>query len=309
MGSAEKAYPFYPEPEEIDKWCDSIWQDADRIECKVEVLNDNGWRHDFGDYQARLQLVKFMPADLPAFYGAWQPALSGEKPLAVHLPGYGGELSVHPEIAAKGFNVLNLSPMGYWTPEGIDLSRKDKQLPEHFPVLPDTLRSNRKHGYNEWLRCVIYAVRWAWTQSSVFENRVSFYGTSQGGGASVLAGSLFKDHGIRCIAADEPFLTDYPAAKTAGAYHALMKVLEEAPNLEDAYRTLAVADTLAHTHRINCPILVTEGEKDTVCPPFTMRHLHSRLGSTSAYISFANRQHGYSYEFARIVETWLFLYA
>ncbi len=308
MGTAEKAYPFYPEPSVIDAWCDSIWESASAGTCQAEVLPDAGWRNNFGDYQARSQIIKFTPEGLPPFYGAWQGALVGPAPLVVHLPGYGGELSVHPEIAAKGFNVLNLSPLGYWTPDGFAEEFRDKQTLS-WPVLQDTLRSNGEHGYKEWLRCVIYSVQWAWRLPVVLPDRVSFYGTSQGGGTAILAGSLFKDHGIRCIAADEPFLTDYPQADCTGAYEILRFAVAEQASKEEAYAKAAVADTLAHTHRIECPILVTEGTNDTVCPPPTVRHLFSRLGATCGFISFKDRYHGYAYEFSRLAEMWFGMYA
>ena len=308
MGAIEKPYGYYPEPEEIDAWTDQVWADAHTRTGRGELLPDAGWTNNFGDYQARTQIVRFEYEGLPTFYGVWQAAISGPAPLVVHLPGYGGELSVHPPMAACGFNVLNLSPMGYWTPKGFDESKRDKATGS-WPVLMDTLRSDRKHGYADWLQCVVCAVEWAWTQGSVIPGRVSFYGTSQGGGTSILAGSLFRDHGIRCIASDEPYLTDYPLSNLRGAYVILTYAVREQSSPEEAYRKLAVVDTLAHTHRIHCPILVTTGTADVVCPPETVRKLDARLDGTHAMVTFEGRPHGYAFEFARLAETWLKMYA
>lgn len=308
MGSCEKPYEYYPEPKEIDAWIDKVWATGHGKAGKGDLLPNNGWANDFGDYQARTQLVRFEYEGLPVFFGVWQAAISGPAPLVVHLPGYGGELSVHPPMAACGFNVLNLSPLGYWTPNGFDESKRDRETLS-WPVLMDTLRSNREHGYMDWLQCVICAVEWAWNQKSVLPDRVSFYGCSQGGGTSILAGSLFRDHGIRCIAADEPFLTDYPLADLRGAYSILTFAVQAEKSREGAYRKLAVVDTLAHTHRIHCPIVITTGTADTVCPPETVYKLDSRMDGTHAMITFEGRPHGYAFEFARLAETWMKLYA
>ncbi len=52
------------------------------------------------------------------FYALFQPALGGPWPLVVHTPGYGSEISLHPEIAFAGYNVLHIQPMGYMSPSG-----------------------------------------------------------------------------------------------------------------------------------------------------------------------------------------------
>lgn len=301
------AFAFYPTQSQLEDWIDSIWQLADATPMTVDILPDPGWRNNFGTmHMAFNRLVRFSPEGMRPFYGIWQPVVTGPCPLAVHLPGYGAELSVHPDTAAQGFNVLQLSPMGYWTPDGFDESLRKNG---HFPVLPDTIESHAREGYRHWLLCCVLAVRWAWTQPCVLPDRVSFYGTSQGGGTSLLCASIFMGKGLRCAAADEPFLTNYPQANWRGAYQVAHAAFDNAADKKDAWHSLGFVDTLSHAHRLTCPVLLSEGGADEACPPDTIEPLYDLLPSTKAKYFMDNRWHGYNREFMHLVWAWLRLYA
>lgn len=253
------------------------------------------------------RLMKFTPAGRRPFYGIWQPALRGPAPLVVHLPGYGAELSVHPDVNAEGYNVLQLSPLGYWTPDGFDDSLR--RASGDWPVLPDTMISDGAGGYRDWLSDAAGAVMWAWTQPQVLPGRVSFYGTSQGGGTALLLGSVFSGAGTRCVAADEPFLTNYPLADFRGAYGILRGAFDDLVDKAKAWHGLGLCDTLAHAERMSYPVLLTEGTADDVCPPDTVESLYVKLPSTKAIYSLDGRGHGYNYEFIRLACAWFRLYA
>lgn len=304
----KSAYVHYPDGKEIEKWIEDIWRLADQIPLAAEILPDSGWRNNYGTFHMTgNHIVKFEPEGMNPFYGVWQPALRGPSPLVVHLPGYGAELSCHPDVAFQGYNVLNLSPLGYWTPEGYDLSM---QRDGNWPVLPDTIRTHAQGGYKVWLLNCIMAVKWAWMQNTTLPGRVSFYGTSQGGGGSLLLGSIFKGKGIRCVAADEPFLTDYPkAAWRGGAYSIAQNAFYEAKDKADVWHSLGFVDTVAHASRMTYPVLLTEGGSDDVCPPETVDSLYEKLPFTKSKVLLAGRGHGYNYEFIQFVCAWFRLYA
>ena len=143
---------------------------------------------------------------------------------------------------------------------------------------------------------------------TVLPGRVSFFGTSQGGGASLLLGSVFRDHGTHCVCADEPFLTNYPASGWRGAYYAARAGFTRMP-AGQAWKNLGYADTLSHADRMNYPILITVGTGDTVCPPDTILPLFDRLDTDKMLFSMKDRGHGYQYEFIRHALTWFSLYA
>ncbi len=201
---------------------------------------------------------------------------------------------------------MHISPLGYATPDGPDENKKKEGI---WPVLPDTITSNAEEGYKQWLLDCILAVKWAMERPEVIRDRVSFFGTSQGGGGALLLGSIFKDKGVRCVAADVPFLTNFPMATGRGAYGMARNVLDKLDNKEAGWRALGFIDTLSHARRLTVPVLLTGGGRDLVCPADTVESLFSRLPGTKSYTYLADTEHRYTYEFLPLVKAWFRLYA
>lgn len=294
----------YPSPSEIDRWVDEIW---DLAQEPFEVSTETMPESNIGPIQAMgaNRYLRFK-AGGEVFYALYQPALSQPAPLAVHIPGYGAEISLHPEIVALGYDVLHVQPMGYMTPRG----RIEALLGAngYWPVLPDTIRTGAKGGYKTFLIQCTMMINWALGRDSSLPGRVSFFGTSQGGGGALLLGSVFSGRGARCVAADQPFLTNYPKAAFRGAYEIMRQAFLESDE-KDAWRALGYADTLSHAHRLRMPVLLTSGTADVDCPPDTIEPLFGKLGGTKAYLSTKDMVHGHNREFTRIAGAWLDLFA
>ncbi|MCQ2424962.1 MAG: acetylxylan esterase [Lachnospiraceae bacterium] len=305
-------FDYYPSEKELEAWIGAIWEKADASPCTAVSLNDSGIRIRFGSFHMnRSTLIRFEMPGFRSFYGMWTPALKGPAPLVVHTPGYGAELSFHPDVVGAGYNVLELSPLGYWTPDGdrSELNWFGNAEPFLWPVLPNTaIDAYDPEGYFGWIVNVVGAVRWAMKNPTVIPDRVSFFGTSQGGGASLLLGSVFRDHGTRCVCADEPFLTNYPASLWRGAYFAAKEGFVKVPENE-GWHNLGFADTLSHAYRMTYPVLLTLGTGDDTCPPDTIRPLFDKLDTDKMLLSLKDRWHGYQYEFIRHALTWFELYA
>ncbi|RKD30220.1 acetylxylan esterase [Lacrimispora algidixylanolytica] len=298
----------YPKPEEVDKWVESIWKMANSIICNVEVLSDNGFSFSLGIRHVKNEFsyVKFMPEGMDEFYGYWQPVMSGPAPLLVHTPGYSAEISTHPELVSLGYNVLHISPLGYATPNGPDETKKRDNT---WPVLADTISSHGEKGYKQWLVNCILAIKWAVEQTEVIENRISFFGTSQGGGCSMLLGSIFKDKGVRCVAADEPFLTNLPMIKSLGSITYNYEPLSSVDNIEGGWRALGFVDTISHVKRLNCPVLLTAGGNDILFPAEAIKTFSELLPGTFSYNYFDHLEHRCSREFITLLSSWVRMYA
>jgi cephalosporin-C deacetylase-like acetyl esterase len=297
----------YPTRDEVDDWLDSIWGRGDPRGCKAEELSDQGFTHNLGiRHLPGFQYIRFSPARRSEFYGYWQPALSFPAPLVVHVPGYGAEMSAHPDLVAAGFNVLHISPLGYSTPHGAEEAKKRNGV---WPVLPDTLLSRGKRGYKEWLADCVLAVRWALGRPETHDNRVSFFGTSQGGGGALLLASLFRNRGVRCVAADVPFLTDFRGAKGQGAYALFSSTLQAADDKKTVWHAAGLVDTLSHVHRLDLPVLLTGGGCDETCPPSTIEALFERLPGTRSYTYLKGTAHRYTTQFIPLTTAWFRLYA
>lgn len=295
----------YPTHEELEAWIEGIHKEAEAATLETEISGDFplGMVRAF---HSSARIVKFTVNQTHAFWGIWIPKETGSPaPLLVHVPGYGAELSCHPDVAGAGYNVLLLSPLGYWTPNGFDDTLRMEN--GNWPVLPNTAEG-KKGGYRDWLLDAVIAVNWAKTQATVQDSGVSFYGTSQGGGTALLLGSLFAGRGTRCVAADEPFLTNYPKAGLRGAYGVLADAIKSTDEKE-YYHNLGFADTLTHAYRMNYPVLLTGGGNDNVCPPDTVESLFERLPKTKSYTFLHDHPHGYNQRFVTLALSWFGLFA
>lgn len=238
------------------------------------------------------------------FYCYFQPCFRKEAPLIVHTPGYGGEMSMHPELA-QYFHVLHINPLGYTTPRGKDLSKLT--MSGLGTVFPDTMTTGGEGGYYTWLVNCVMAINWALSRPDVLDGRVSFFGTSQGGGAALLLGSIFNDI-TRATASDEPFLTNLEMAGLRGAYGMGRELYADADD-DLVARGRYLIDTVNHVHRLRFPVLLTSGGKDETCPPETIADLFAKLKGTKSYTHFDYLPHGYNREFLQLAKAWFLMYA
>lgn len=307
MTDEHAEFQWYPSAGEVDEWIDTLWVAVNSVSCEALLLDEQGITHNYGfRHMPNHRYVEFRPEGADPFYGYWQPAVGGPSPLLVHVPGYGAEMSQHPDIVADGYNVLHISPLGYSTPAGADES---KMRDGRWPVLPDTLLSGAERGYRDWLRHCLLAIRWAMSQQEVLENRVSFFGTSQGGGGAMLLGSLFRDRGCRCVAADLAFMTGFPLERNRGAYAETVAGVMKMKDPKAGWRTLGFIDTFSHARRLTCPVLLTAGGDDETCPAETIAALFERLPSTRSYTYLEGVGHRYTVEFIPLARAWFRLYA
>lgn len=307
-----KLYPefkYYPAAEEVDAWLEGILEEAAGIRYDAETLDLNGFTPQFGvRHLGYFRYVRFLPEGMAPFYIYWQPAPSGPAPLLVHTPGYSANVSSQPDLVMQGYTVMHVNPLGYMTPEGPDES---KMGDAYWPVLPETVSSGGKKGYKQWLLNCALAVDWAQQQPDVIPGRFSFFGTSQGGGGSLLLASLFKDRGVRCAAADVPFLTNFPLARQldSSSYCEIFAAMEAMEDESVGWYGLGLVDTLSHAHRLHIPVLLTAAGNDTSCPVETVESLFARLSSTKTYCFLAGREHGHTREFIPLAAAWFRLYA
>jgi cephalosporin-C deacetylase-like acetyl esterase len=303
----------YPTPKEVDAWCVEILHRAQAAQLQVSVLDEPvydfklGVRHTGGVY------LRCQSEQVGAFFCFYQPCPSGGGPVLFHLPGYAAEISAHPELVADGYNVLHISPLGYATPHGPDEAKRRNGT---WPVMAETLESLGQRGYRDWLTQAAAAALWALAQESVDGRRFAFFGTSQGGGTALLLGSIFRDRGVRAVAADVPFLVNFPAAAAAdlpGAYALLSAPLAEAAKehpdrVEAMWRAVGFVDAKSHARRLTMPTLLTAGTEDQTCPMSSIRSLFEALPGTRSYTELAGQEHGYTTPFLHLARAWFRLY-
>ena len=308
MSRTDVEFQNYPDASSIDEWLERIWRAAHQLSCAIEPLAPHEFEPSYGVRHLRgARYVRFTPDGREPFYALWQPAPSQPAPLLVHTPGYGAEISAHPDLVALGFNVLHVNPLGYVTPAGLDTS---KMRDGTWPVWPDTALSGGEHGYHEWLTDVLLAITWAQSQDAVLPERLSFFGTSQGGFASLVLGSLYSGRGARCVAADVPatnFLLHKPP--TEEGVNPLFDYIAHMDNPAEGWRAVGFIDPASHVHRLTMPVLLTAGADDDVCPAATIEALFGELPGTRALCCLDSQGHGYTQEFITLAGSWFRLYA
>jgi cephalosporin-C deacetylase-like acetyl esterase len=304
---------------DLDRWIEKLFQESEENPAEAELFDPESYEwpeagnlpfHYAVRHQKGTAYVRFTPQQGDPFFCIWQPAFDYPAPLLIHLPGYGAEMSIHPEIMAEGFNILHINPLGYCTPGGMQPAKsRQPDDPLGWPHLQETITSYGEKGYRQWFVNCIQSVAWAAERSEVLPGRFSFFGTSQGGGAALILASMYRDRGVRCAAADVPFLTNYPLAAGRGAYEIAAGALEDAQDKERAWKALKYIDTVSHAPRLTFPVLLTAGSDDEMCPPETIEALFAELPRTRSLTYIRGREHAYTPEFLFLAKAWFRMYA
>lgn len=163
-------------------------------------------------------------------------------------------------------------------------------------------------GYHDWLLDCLLGIRWMREQPGVIPDRISLYGTSQGGGASLLVASILRDD-IRCVCADLPFLTAFPLSGLKGEAYGILRSAFESTEPEKFWNRLGYIDTTSHAHRLTMPIMLSAGGRDDVCPQETIEFLFSLLPGTKQYTFLENNVHTHSRQSMFLFRSWLAMFS
>lgn len=303
----QDAFSAYPSASAVDAWCDALLRRSLAMQVQGTFVQDNPIRHAFGNGPNTLmnRYVRFDTETGHTFWGYWQPAMKQPAPLLINLPGYGGYISFHPQINDDNYNILHISPLGYVSPDGPDLSRAMED--GNWPVLHHTAMG-LPGGYEDWLLDCLLAISWAKTQPGVLADRLSFFGTSQGGGGSLLLASILQG-AVRCVCADLPFLTAFPLSGLSGEAYGILQDAYGAVEASVFWNRLGFIDTVSHSHRLTMPVMLSAGGKDQVCPPATIEFLFSRLPGSKQFTFLEDAVHTHSRQSMILCRSWLALHA
>lgn len=129
--------------------------------------------------------------------------------------------------------------------------------------------------YVDCVRAIDFAV----SRPEVDANRIGVTGVSQGGGLSLAVAAL--DNRPKLSMPEVPYLCHYRKAAQVTdrtPYVELAMYCHRYPEREDTvFRTLSYFDNLNLADRIQCPVLMTVGLQDWVCPPSTIFAVYNRI--------------------------------
>jgi len=220
----------------------------------------------------------------------------GRRPALVHFPGYGGEVSLHQDAAARGYVVLEVSPRGMaWGSDDFDRNQPN--------LLTMGIQDPGKYAYRAVYQDCCQAVAWLRRQDFVDPERLGIFGTSQGGGLTLAAAALTQ--AARAACADLPFLCDFGRTATGSAHQEIGDHLRAHPEQRDqAYRTLSYFDGVHMASELTCPVLLTAGLADDTCPAYSIRAAFDALRGDRALVEFAGLEHQRVMDFRHHALSW-----
>ena len=281
---------------------------------------DAFWRATIDDLDqtpARLTVEPDLPRSTPevsvaqvrfdSLYGirvfGWfaRPAADGRYPGLLVLPGYSGNSTPQRALAGEGFAVLALSVRGH--------NRSDAQYRPGFPgLMTDGIERPDTYGYRGVYMDCYRGLDILHQLDGVDPERLGVTGGSQGGALTLVTAALRPE--VRAAAADVPFLCairDAVGLTTSYPFGEIGDLLRQRPALaETVWRTLAYFDVLNFADRITCPVLLSLGLKDDICPPQTGYALVNRLTAPVDLQVYPNAAHeGGGFSHGQVKLPWL----
>ena len=215
------------------------------------------------------------------------------------FPGYGGAVVPPLEEAANGYACLALDPRGQGQSAAAYPMERGKLT--HRPE--DLWNCGLRGAYADALR----GLDFLGSRPEVEAARLGVAGASGGGGLTLACAAI--DDRPLAAAAHVPFLCHLVWAAENVPTHPFREAgeyLEHHPELRE--RILAnyrYFDPLALVERLRCPVIVSVGMKDEVCPASTILPTFERIAGTKALVVYPELVHAHSADFHRHEWNWL----
>ena len=215
-----------------------------------------------------------------------KPKSSGPVPALIRVPGYGQNMQ---PLRKQSRQLASMAILSF-NIRGHGNSQQDVPgQPADFWIrgLDDKQQYYYRGAYMDCLRAVDFLA----TRSEIDPTRIAIAGGSQGGGLSLATAAL--DSRISLCAADIPFLCDWVKYFKASHWPEMDKWIAAKPerSWKSTFRTLSYFDTLNLVDRIRCPVLISLGVQDGVCPASTVFSVYNRLQHRKQFRAYPETGH------------------
>jgi cephalosporin-C deacetylase len=197
------------------------------------------------------------------------PNRTGRHAALLQLPNYGRpkiEASDPVALASRGYVAMAVELV----PEGSDIA-----------YLAHNLENENNYAYRDIMINCLRALNLLEGRPEVDPQRVALLGTAQGGGLAVLAAAMRQE--VAALAIDTPMLCNLPYSikNGTGYYTDVADYLKAHPDAERRVaQTLGYFDAVNAAPRVQKPVLVSLGLKDTFCRPETIYEAYNALAGT-----------------------------
>ncbi|NUQ01508.1 MAG: acetylxylan esterase, partial [Armatimonadetes bacterium] len=235
--------------------------------------------------------------DEPFFAWYVHPKKPGKHPATLLVPGYGDHGIGNPRgLAEAGICAVS-----------IQVRHTDVDLPKYEgkPYMTLGIDSPETYVYRDIYCMGVRAIDFLLSRPEVDPEKVMVQGMSQGGGLSIATAAL--DPRVKLAAAEVPFLCDYPEALKVASYPygEIRNYLNEHPERrEQVLRTLSYFDGMNLAPEIRCPVVMTVGLRDRVCPPPTVWAAYHYITAPKQIFVYPAMGHAVSSEFGQAREQW-----
>lgn len=217
-------------------------------------------------------------------------------PLIVTAPGYSGSAhSVMLSECQRGYAILQVYPRGQGESEKYFKLGGDKLS----TGLDNPEGAYYRGAYSDVVRMIDYML----TRKDIDSSRIAMVGTSQGGGISLAVAAI--DKRVKAVVAHVPFLCNFRLAVTIPKSTVKTLLERSKYNIESALRTLDYFDPFVLAPRLDIPILMSAGGKDTLCPAATIKSVYDRLPGRKSIEFYPDLPHTSCQSFYNLSWTWL----
>ena len=210
-----------------------------------------------------------------------QVAVDGRTPTIVQFHGYSGGKGLpgnYLHWAAQGYCIFTVDTRGQGgeTPDNAQYS-SGGAVGFMTKGIDDPMTYYYRYVYMDCVRAIDVV------RSFPEVGPIVIKGGSQGGGLTLAVAALARDKGIVAAMPDVPYLCHFERALeifSDGPYHELVQLWKRLPFAVQMHlRTLSYFDGMNMAPRISCPVLLSVGLLDTICPPSTGFAVYNHLAS------------------------------
>jgi cephalosporin-C deacetylase len=228
------------------------------------------------------------------------PNKPGPHPAILSVPGYNGDMQ--PYTQRKNVATLALNPRGHGNSKD-DIDPKGKE----FMFLGFSPGSPESYIYTGVYMDCVRAVDFLVSRLEIDPSRIGVEGGSQGGGLSFATAAL--DSRICFCAPDIPWLGDWTGYLAAAPWpnEHYQELIDEHPGLtnNDINSFLSYFDTMNMADWIACPVLMSVGLQDSVCPPRTAFATYNRVKTEKTYYVYPFTDHSVEPEHQMLKNEWM----
>ncbi|MDD3585755.1 MAG: acetylxylan esterase [Thermoguttaceae bacterium] len=295
----EKITPGIPEPADFAQF----WADGQTEVRQIPIDVQKKRIDTLSNSKCDIFSVNFATVNNQRVFGYLSVPKQGKGPwpTLVMVPGAGPGTGPDQGNVLQGFVCLYMNVFPYEVPVDVKARQeayKKYTYGRHYPRngMPDRNKMFFRPAYLGIDR----AVDWLAEQSYVDANRMGVYGSSQGGGSSLILAGMNK-HFKACVS-NVPAICDHNGllkGRASGWPH-----FASSPEDREMLKAASYMDAVYFARRINCPAKVIVGFIDLTCSPSSVYAAYNSIRGPKYMIEKTEMGHSGSPEYDKAVE-WL----